>query len=150
MNPSVEGGNTRTAQTWIGITLSGVAGLLLLFDSMGKLLRVAPAVEASVQLGYPDGVTQPIGMILLICVVTYLIPRTAILGAVLLTGYMGGAIATHVRVGSPLPTHVLFPVYVAILVWLGVYFRDPRVRYVVRSLLRAETAQLETRAGGHP
>jgi hypothetical protein len=101
--------------------------MFLLFDSVGKLLKVAPVVEGTAQLGYPESTIVPIGVILLICVVTYIVPRTAILGAVLLTGYMGGAIATHVRVGSPLLTHVLFPVYVSVLVWLGLYLRDQRV-----------------------
>ena len=117
-----------------GTILSGIAVLFLLFDSLGKLLRVAPVVEGTAQLGYPDSVIRPIGIILLICVVTYVTPRTALLGAVLLTGYMGGAIATHVRVGSPLLTHVLFPVYVSVLVWGGLLLRDARARHVLRPL----------------
>ncbi len=113
---------------WTGLALSGIAVLFLLFDSLGKLLKVAPVVEGTAQLGYPESAIVPIGIILLVCVATYAVPRTAILGAVLLTGYMGGAIATHVRVGSPLLTHVLFPVYVSVLVWLGLYLRDSRIR----------------------
>jgi hypothetical protein len=126
--PITEERQTTKGRRWTGLALSGIAILFLLFDSLGKLLEVAPVVEGTAQLGYPEGAIVPIGVILLLCVVTYAVPRTAILGAVLLTGYMGGAIATHVRVGSPLLTHVLFPVYVSVLVWLGLYLRDPRVR----------------------
>jgi hypothetical protein len=90
-------------------------------------------MEGTAQLGYPEAVIQPIGAILLVCVVAYAIPRTSILGAVLLTGYMGGAIATHVRVGSPLMTHELFPVYVAALFWGGLFLRDERLRSVLRA-----------------
>jgi len=125
-------GHTPTVRIWAGIILSGIAVLFLLFDSAGKLLEVAPVVEGTAQLGYPQGVIQPIGAILLICLATYVIPRTAILGAVLLTAYMGGAIATHVRVGSPLVTHVLFPVYVAVAFWGGLFLRDGRLRLVLR------------------
>ncbi len=107
--------------------------LFLLFDSLGKLLKVAPVVAGTAELGYPEGVIRPLGVVLLVCVVTYVIPRTAILGAVLLTGYMGGAIATHVRVGSPLLTHKLFPVYVAVVVWGGLLLRDERLRNVLAS-----------------
>ena len=90
-------------------------------------------MEGTAQLGYPESVIQPLGLILLACVIIYLIPRTAILGAVLLTGYMGGAIATHVRVGSPLMTHELFPIYVAALFWGGLYLRDERLRTLWRA-----------------
>jgi hypothetical protein len=124
---------TSQSSRTTGLILSGIAVLFLLFDSLGKLLKVAPVVEGTAQLGYPETVIIPIGVILLICVVIYVIPRTAILGAVLLTGYMGGAIATHVRVGSPLLTHVMFPIYVSLLVWGGLFLRDPRVRDTLRS-----------------
>jgi hypothetical protein len=115
-----------------GSILSGIAVLFLLFDSIGKLLKVAPVIAGTAELGYLENVIQPIGVVLLVCVVTYMIPRTAILGAVLLTGYMGGAIATHVRVGNPLLTHTLFPIYVAALFWGGLFLRDERVRMVLR------------------
>jgi len=81
-----------------------------------------------VKLGYPEGTIVPLGIVLLICTVLYAIPQTSVLGAMLLTGYLGGAVATHVRVGDPLFTHVLFPVYMGILVWLGIYLRDVRLR----------------------
>ena len=119
-----------------GVILSGIAVLFLLFDSLGKLLKVAPVIAGTAQLGYPESVIRPIGIILLLCVVIYLIPRTAILGAVLLTGFLGGAIATQVRVGNPLLTHVLFPIYLAVLVWGGLFLRDGRVREVLRGGVR--------------
>ena len=102
--------------------------LFLLFDSVGKLLKVAPVVAGTEQLGYPESVIRTLGVVLLLCVITYVIPRFSVIGAVLLTGYLGGAIATHVRVSSPLLTHVLFPIYVAIFIWGGLLLRDARVR----------------------
>jgi hypothetical protein len=100
----------------------------LLFDSIGKLLMVAPVIDGTTELGYPVSVIFGLGVALLTCLVLYAIPRTSVLGAILLTGYLGGAIATHVRVGSPVVTHVLFPVYVAVMVWGGPYLRDERLR----------------------
>jgi hypothetical protein len=114
-----------------GITLSTVAVLFLLFDSSGKLLELAPVVAGSASLGYPESIVRWLGAVLLACVALYLLPRTAILGALLLTGYLGGAVATHVRVGSPLLTHVLFPVYVAGVAWSGLMLRDARLRHLV-------------------
>jgi hypothetical protein len=114
--------------TWTGRVLSGLAVAFLIFDSVGKLLRVQPVVEGTAGLGYPVGVIFPLGVTLLTCVLVYLVPRTAVLGAVLLTGYLGGAVATHVRVGNPLFSHVLFPTYVAMLLWGGLVLRDRRLR----------------------
>jgi hypothetical protein len=108
-----------------------VAVLFLVFDSVGKLLKVAPVVAGTIQLGYPEGVVRTLGVVLLLCVVVHLIPRVSIVGAVLLTGYLGGAVATHVRVGSPLFTHTLFPVYVAVFVWGGLFLRDERLHHVL-------------------
>ena len=116
-----------------GIALSTIAVLFLLFDSTGKLLKVAPVVAGTEQLGYPESVIRTLGVILLLCVITHVIPRFSIVGAVLLTGYLGGAIATHVRVGSPLLTHVLFPIYVAALIWGGLLLRDPRLPWLLIS-----------------
>ena len=125
------------ATTWTGRTLSGLAAAFLIFDSIGKLLRVQPVIEGTVSLGYPVGVILPLGVTLLTCVLVYLVPRTAILGALLLTGYLGGAVATHVRVGNPLFTHALFPIYVAALVWGGLVLRDRQLRAFL-PLRRAE------------
>ena len=120
----------QTPALWTGRVLSTLAILFLLFDSIGKLLQVQPVVTASVQLGYPPSTVLPIGIVLLVCVVAYVTPPTAVLGAVLLTGYLGGAIATHVRVQNPLFSHTLFPIYVALFVWGGLFLRDPRLRAV--------------------
>jgi hypothetical protein len=129
MQPTSEGtardGGKRAR---IGRALSALAVAFLLFDSMGKLLEVAPVVAGTTQLGYPAGIVRTLGVILLLCVVIHLIPRASVLGAVLLTGYLGGAVATHVRVGDPLLTHVLFPAYVAALIWGGLLLRDARLR----------------------
>jgi len=107
--------------------------LFLLFDGVFKLVRPTPAavVEAMNKLGYPPTLTVTIGLLLLVCVVVYIIPRTAVLGAILLTGYLGGAVATHTRVGDPLFSHVLFPVYMGLFVWGGLYFRDERLRALI-------------------
>jgi len=111
-----------------GYVLTGLVALFLTFDTVMKLLQLAPAVQGTTELGYPAGTVVVIGAIELVCLVLYLIPRTSVLGALVLTGYLGGAIATHLRVGSPLPTHTLFPIYVALLVWGGLYLRESRLR----------------------
>jgi hypothetical protein len=118
---------------WIGRVLSGFAVLFLAFDASMKLVRLEGAAEATVQLGYPAHVLLPLGIIQLVCLALYLIPRTAVLGAVLWTGYLGGAIATHVRLENPLFTHILFPIYVAAFLWVGLYLRDRRLQAVLRS-----------------
>lgn len=114
-----------------GLALSWLAVLFLLFDSAGKLLQVQPVIEGTLQLGYPRDSVFSLGVILLSCVVVYAIPRTSALGAVLLTGYLGGAVATHVRVQNPLLTHVLFPTYVMALLWGGLILRDARLRVLL-------------------
>jgi hypothetical protein len=119
------------AALWTGRVLYALAVLFLLFDSVMKVLKLAPAIEGTVQLGYPESAVFGIGVVQLICLALYVIPGTSILGAILLTGYLGGAIATHVRVGNPLFTHVLFPIYVAALVWGALFLRDARLRALV-------------------
>ena len=116
---------------WIGYILSSLAIAFLLFDTIIKVLKLPVAVDGTVQLGYPASTIFGIGLIELICLALYAFPRTAVLGAILLTGYLGGAIATHVRIGSPLVSHVLFPIYVASLIWGGIYLRERRLRALV-------------------
>jgi ABC-type transport system involved in cytochrome c biogenesis permease component len=111
--------------------MSAVPALFLFIDGVGKLVKPAPVVEGTIQLGYPESVLLGLGIVLLTCTILYVIPRTAVLGAILLTGYLGGAIATHVRVGSPLFSHILFPVYVAVLIWGGLYMRDEPLRALI-------------------
>ena len=113
---------------WAGRLLSGLAVAFLAFDSLGKLLQVQPVIDGTRQLGYSPDIVFGLGVTLLSCVLAYLVPRTSLFGAVLLTGYLGGAVASHVRVGNPLFTHVLFPTYVAALLWGGLVLRDARLR----------------------
>lgn len=112
----------------VGYILTGLVSAFLTFDVVMKVLRLAPAVQGTTELGYPVGTVVWIGLIELICLALYLVPRTSVLGAVLLTGYLGGAIATHVRVDSPLLGYTLFPIYVALMVWGGLYLRETRLR----------------------
>lgn len=116
-----------------GRIVSGFVALFLLVDAGFKLIRPlpAPAVEAFGKLGYPVEFAAGLGLLLLSCVALYLIPRTSVLGAILLTGYLGGAVASHVRVGDPLFSHALFPVYVGLLVWGGLYLREAKLRVLV-------------------
>ena len=118
-------------QIWSGRILSGLPALFLLMDGVMKLIKPAPVVEGTVKLGYPESVILPLGIVLLVCTVLYVIPRTSVFAAILLTGYLGGAVATHVRVGDQLFSHVLFPVYLGVLIWLGLYLRDTRLRALV-------------------
>jgi hypothetical protein len=111
-----------------GVVLTALVGLFLTFDVVMKVLRLAPAVQGTTELGYPVNTVFGIGVIELVCLVLYLVPRTSVLGALLLTGYLGGAIATHVRVGSPLVGYTLFPIYVALFMWGGLYLRETRLR----------------------
>ena len=111
-----------------GRVIGALPVLFLLFDGVGKLAKPAPVVEGTVQLGYPVSVLVPLGIVLLACTVLYAVPRTAVLGAILLTGYLGGAVATHVRVGNPMLTHTLFPVYFGAMLWGSLWLRDPRLR----------------------
>jgi hypothetical protein len=118
-------------QLWTGRILAGLAVLFLIFDGVIKLAVIPPVVESMHRLGYPLGLARWLGVLELACLAAYLIPQTSVLGAVLLTGFLGGAVATHVRVVDPLLSHVLFPTYVAALLWAGLYLRDPRVRDLV-------------------
>ena len=124
---------------WTGRVLSGLAGLFFLFDGGMKLVKPPAVVQATVQLGYPESAIIGIGLALLACTILYLIPRTAILGAALLTGYLGGAVATYVRVSGPL-FNILFPVIFGCIVWGGLYLRDKRLRSVLSSEANARRA----------
>ena len=115
------------ARIWAGRILSGIVVAFLLLDALGKLLQLAPVVQGTLELGYAEAVVVPLGVLLLVGVVLYAIPRTSLVGAIYLTAFLGGAIATHLRVGSPLATHVLFGVYVAAFVWGGLALRNPRL-----------------------
>ena len=120
------------AALWTGRILTGIAILFLTFDAAVKLAGAKEAVEGTVQLGWQPHHLPVIGTIALVLLVLYAIPRTAPLGAILWTGYLGGAIATQLRVDNPLFSHVLFPIYVAAILWGGLYLRDERVRRLIR------------------
>jgi hypothetical protein len=124
---------TRSAASlWTGRILTGIAILFLAFDAVVKLVGAKAAVDGTVQLGWQPHHLPVIGTIALILLVLYAIPRTAPLGAILWTGYLGGAVATQLRVDNPLFSHVLFPIYVAAILWLGLYLRDDRIRRLIR------------------
>lgn len=114
---------------WAGRILTGLVALSFLFDATMKILRLAPAVEGTMQLGYPSAEIMPIGLTLLICLVIYLIPRTSVIGAILLTGYLGGAVASMVRAQNH---WFAFPVVSGVLVWLGLFLRRESVRGAVK------------------
>jgi hypothetical protein len=116
---------------WAGRILSGLVALFLIPDGIIKFLKPAPVIETSAHLGLPLSLANTLGILVLVCTAIYLFPRTSVLGAILLTGYLGGAVATHLRVGDPLFSHVLFPTYLGLLLWLGLYLRDDRLRALV-------------------
>ncbi len=115
---------------WAGRIVSWLPALFLLLDAVFKLIKPAPVVEATVRLGYPEGLIVGLGIVLLICTILYLIPITSVLGAILLTGYLGGAVATHVRVGESLFS-IIFPIIFGVLLWFGLYLRNPRLRSLI-------------------
>ncbi len=117
---------------WTGRIFTWLSALFLLIDGVMKIIKPVSVVAATVQLGYAESVILPLGIILVTCTILYLIPRTAVLGAILLTGYLGGAVNTHVRVGGGwFP--VLFPVILGVLLWGGLYLRDARLRALFSS-----------------
>jgi hypothetical protein len=113
---------------WTGRIISTLVVLFLVFDSVLKFIKPPAVVEASAHLGLPMSLAVTLGIVLLSCTALYVIPLTSILGAILLTGYLGGAVATHLRAGDPLFSHVLFPTYLGVLLWLGLYLREDRLR----------------------
>jgi hypothetical protein len=120
---------------WTGRVLSGLVIVFLLLDGAMKLLALPVVGDTMVALGWPGdaGTARLLGALTVGCALLYAIPRTALFGAILLTAYLGGAVATHVRVGSPLFSHVLFGVYVGIAAWGGLWLRDPRLRAALRA-----------------
>jgi DoxX-like family len=130
--PGVPFGKSGRYQSRIGLVLTVLAVLFLLTDAVMKLLALPNVLLTTAMLGYPGtpDFARALGVVLLICTLLYAWPRTAALGAILLTGYLGGAVATHVRVASPLFSHILFGLYVALFVWGGLFLRDHRVRAI--------------------
>ena len=118
---------------WAGRVMSAIVILFLIFDAVIKLIPIAPVIDSMAELGYPatSGIARGLGVITLVCALLYAWPRSAVLGAILMTGLLGGAIATHLRVGSPVFTHLLFGLYLGLLAWGGLFLRDPRLRAMI-------------------
>ena len=126
---------------WAGRILSALPVLMLTFSGSIKLMKIDPVIQSFRQLGYSENLAYLIGTLELGCVAVYLIPRTAIIGAILMAAYLGGAVATHLRAGDPLLTHTVFPVYFGVLAWAGLYLRDERLASILSSpALAAETS----------
>lgn len=115
---------------WIGRVLSALPALFLLFDGIMKLAKPSFVVEATVKMGFAESVIVPLGLVVIACTILYLVPSTAVLGAILLTGYLGGAVSAHLRAGDG-PFEILFPVVFGVLLWGGLVLRDPRLRSLV-------------------
>jgi hypothetical protein len=123
---------------WAGRIAAALAVLFLIFDAVIKLMVITPVVDSFARLGVPAHLPVVIGVLELTLLVLYLVPVTSVLGAILLTGFLGGATMLHVRVGDPLLSHILFPSYIGLLLWAGLWFRDRRLRELIP--VRRETA----------
>jgi DoxX-like family len=131
MPASIDTATPSKSRLWTGRILTILATLFLLFDGVMKLYQPLPVTKAMTQLGFPSHLSVPIGIILLICTALYAIPSTAVLGALVLTGYLGGAVVSQMRIGAPLLGTTLFPIYFAVLLWAGIYLREPRLRTLI-------------------
>jgi hypothetical protein len=130
MQSATETAPTSNKTLWTGRIISAILALFLFFDSAMKFVKPAVVVETTVKLGYSERLIPVLGIVLLVCTVAYLIPQTSILGAILLTGYLGGAVASHLRAGDPLFA-VFFPVIFGMLVWGRLFLRDARLRALI-------------------
>jgi hypothetical protein len=130
MQTDTQAAPTSKAMLWTGRIISGLVVLFMIFDGVTKVMRIPQVLAASIQLGYSVNAIVGIGAALLVCTVIYLIPQTAVLGAILLTGYLGGAVASQVRSGAPV-FEMSFPIIFGVLVWLGIFLRDGRLRTIV-------------------
>ena len=130
MRSSTKNSQVSPKILWAGRIISALAVLFLLMDGVQKLLETAEVVDITVRLGYPESIIVNLGIVLIASTVIYVIPRTTVLGAILLTGYLGGAVATHVRTGGPLFS-IVFPVILGLLIWGGPYLRDKRLRAII-------------------
>lgn len=130
MKPSTQTASVSKKMLWVARVIGALPALFLLVDGAMKLAKPALVVEATVGLGYTENVIIPLGVVLTLCTILYAIPRTSVLGAILLTGYLGGAVATHVRVGDGL-FPISFPIMLGVLLWGGLYLRDDRLRALI-------------------
>jgi len=131
MNTSSQMDATPAAMLWTGRVMSGLVIAFLIFDVGIKLIGLPIVAETMVQIGWPAAMGFTIGVIEAICLVLYVVPQTAVLGAILWTAVLGGAVATHLRIADPLFSHTLFGVYLGLLMWGGVFFRDARLRALI-------------------
>jgi DoxX-like protein len=130
MPNATQSGSLSKKAVWTGRVLTGLIAAFLVFDGTIHLMKPAPVVEAFIRLGFPLSLAVPLGIIEIVCVLLYLVPRTSILGAILLTGYLGGAIATQLHSGSPVG-ELSFPILMGVIVWAGLYLRDDRLRSLI-------------------
>lgn len=127
MQTGAEQGSGSKGSLWTGRVLSGVVVLFMLFDSVTKILKAQQVIDATIRIGFPLSTIVPIGIVLLVCTILYALPQTSVLGAILLTSHLGGAVSANVRAGSPV-FNSAFAIVFGVLVWLGLYLREPRLR----------------------
>lgn len=127
MQTGAEQGSGSQGSLWTGRVLSGVVVLFMLFDSVTKILKAQQVIDATIRIGFPLSTIVPIGIVLLVCTILYALPQTSVLGAILLTSHLGGAVSANVRAGSPV-FNSAFAIVFGVLVWLGLYLREPRLR----------------------
>lgn len=140
MNVETQTASPSKSRLYIGYTFTALSLLFLVMDASFKFTSSPQVVQAQTQLGFPMQLTPAIGALALVCTALYAIPATTVLGALLLTGYLGGAIALHLRVDNPLWTHTLFPIYIALFLWGGIWLRDPRLRRVFPVTSRSQAS----------
>jgi hypothetical protein len=130
MTQAIESGTVPKNRLWAARIMSGLAVAFLIFDVVIHIMKPVQVVQGFTDLGWSPSLARPLGILELVCLILYLIPRTSVLGAVLLTGYLGGAVATNLRVGAPMLSNTLFPVYVALFLWGGLVLRNARLSAV--------------------
>ncbi|MDN4072922.1 DoxX family protein [Fictibacillus terranigra] len=118
------------SRLWTARVMSGLVTLFMLFDGITKLLKLSVSVDGMVEMGFAEHHVITIGILALLSTILYALPQTSVLGAIILTGFFGGVIATHIRLDNPLFSHTLFPVYLAVLTWGGIYLRDKRLQII--------------------
>lgn len=146
MTVEIQTDSPSKSRLYAGYTFTALSILFLLMDASFKFSTAPQVVQAQAQLEFPMRLTPAIGVVAILCTLLYAVPATAVLGALLLTGYLGGAIALHLRVDNPLFTHMLFPVYVALFIWGGIWLRDRSLREVFPFTSRSETARPSKRS----
>jgi hypothetical protein len=142
MQPTIESTSVSRASSWAGRIVSGVVVLFLIFDGVTKLMMARQVTEATIRIGFPESTIVGIGVTLLVCTALYVIPRTSVIGAILLTGYLGGATAANVRVGSPV-FNTSFPIIFGVLVWLSLFLRDTRLRALLPLRIWRQAPQVD-------